>query len=423
MRLILLGAPGAGKGTQAQFITKHFGIPQISTGDMLRAAVAAGTELGKKAKAIMDAGGLVADDIIIGLVKERILQDDCRNGFLFDGFPRTIPQAQAMLDAGVAIDCVLEIDVADEEIVRRLSGRRVHPASGRVYHVEYNPPKSPGLDDVTGEALVQRQDDTEETVRKRLAVYHDQTKPLVGFYQGLKGAQAPRYACIAGVGGVDAICARALAALTEKPAAAPADVPRPAAAKAAAKAVAKKKAVVKKPAAKQATVKKAAPKKAAPKKATPKKKPATKKATVTKKAAAVKKAAKKAVKKVARKTVKKVAKKAATRKAVAKKSVAKKVTARKVTARKAAARKTAPKKAAPKKTAPKKATPKKAAAKKPAANKPAIRAVKKSAAKAPAKAAKKPVKKPIAKKAARKAVKPVRKSVAKKVAARRRGKR
>ena len=182
MRLILLGAPGAGKGTQAQFVTERLGIPQISTGDMLRAAVAAKTELGKQVEQVMASGGLVTDEIIIALVKERIAQSDCANGFLFDGFPRTIPQAQAMVDAGVAIDCVLEIDVADDEIVKRLSGRRVHPGSGRVYHIEYNPPAKAGVDDESGEALVQREDDQEETIRKRLQVYHEQTEPLVGFY-------------------------------------------------------------------------------------------------------------------------------------------------------------------------------------------------------------------------------------------------
>ena len=182
MRLILLGAPGAGKGTQAQFVTERLGIPQISTGDMLRAAVAAKTELGKQVEQVMASGGLVTDEIIIALVKERIAQSDCANGFLFDGFPRTIPQAQAMVDAGVAIDCVLEIDVADDEIVKRLSGRRVHPGSGRVYHIEYNPPAKAGVDDETREALVQREDDQEETIRKRLQVYHEQTEPLVGFY-------------------------------------------------------------------------------------------------------------------------------------------------------------------------------------------------------------------------------------------------
>ena len=182
MRLILLGAPGAGKGTQAQFITEKLGIPQISTGDMLRAAVAAKSELGLKVGEVMASGGLVTDEIIIALVKERITQDDCINGFLFDGFPRTIPQAEAMVEAGVEIDCVLEIDVADNEIVKRLSGRRVHPGSGRVYHVEFNPPVQAGIDDESGEELVQREDDQEETIRKRLQVYHEQTEPLVGFY-------------------------------------------------------------------------------------------------------------------------------------------------------------------------------------------------------------------------------------------------
>ena len=182
MRLILLGAPGAGKGTQAQFIIGKLGIPQISTGDMLRAAVAAKSELGLKVGEVMASGGLVTDEIIIALVKERITQDDCVNGFLFDGFPRTIPQAEAMVEAGVEIDCVLEIDVADNEIVKRLSGRRVHPGSGRVYHVEFNPPVQAGIDDESGEELVQREDDQEETIRKRLQVYHEQTEPLVGFY-------------------------------------------------------------------------------------------------------------------------------------------------------------------------------------------------------------------------------------------------
>lgn len=186
MRIILLGAPGAGKGTQAQFITSELGIPQISTGDMLRAAVKAGTALGKKVEDVMSSGGLVTDEIIIALVKERITQPDCANGFLFDGFPRTIPQAQAMVDAGIDIDRVIEIRVADEEIVARLSGRRVHPGSGRVYHIEHQPPKTSGVDDVTGEALVQRDDDKEETVRKRLAVYHEQTQPLVQFYKTLE---------------------------------------------------------------------------------------------------------------------------------------------------------------------------------------------------------------------------------------------
>ena len=208
MRLILLGAPGAGKGTQAGFIKEHFGIPQISTGDMLRAAVKAGTPLGLAAKQVMDSGGLVSDDIILGLVRDRITQPDCAKGFLFDGFPRTIPQAQAMKDAGVPIDWVLEIDVQDEEIIERMSGRRVHPASGRTYHVKFNPPKEDSKDDVTGEALIQRDDDREEIVRKRLEVYHAQTKPLVGFYEswGATGdAQAPQSRKVAGVGTVEEI--------------------------------------------------------------------------------------------------------------------------------------------------------------------------------------------------------------------------
>lgn len=216
MRIILLGAPGAGKGTQAQQIMQKFGIPQISTGDMLRAAVKAGTELGVAAKKIMDAGGLVSDDIIIGLVKDRIAQPDCGQGFLFDGFPRTIPQAQAMIDVGVTIDHVIEIDVPDAEIIERLSGRRVHPGSGRVYHVRYNPPKVAGKDDVTGEDLVQRDDDQVETITKRLDIYHNQTKQLVDFYQKLASAgnaTAPSYARVEGVGPVEEISARVFAAL------------------------------------------------------------------------------------------------------------------------------------------------------------------------------------------------------------------
>jgi adenylate kinase len=216
MRLILLGAPGAGKGTQAAFICQKFGIPQISTGDMLRAAVKAGTEMGVAAKQVMDAGGLVGDDIIIGLVKERIAQPDCANGFLFDGFPRTIPQADAMKAAGVKLDLVLEIDVPDSAIIERMSGRRVHPASGRTYHVKFNPPKVDGLDDATGEALVQRDDDKEETVRKRLEVYQAQTRPLVDYYSqwAAQGdVNAPKYRCIAGIGSVDEITQRALTAL------------------------------------------------------------------------------------------------------------------------------------------------------------------------------------------------------------------
>ncbi|MEO8056987.1 MAG: adenylate kinase [Burkholderiales bacterium] len=217
MRLILLGAPGAGKGTQATFICKRFGIPQISTGDMLRAAVKAGTALGVAAKKVMDSGGLVSDDIIIGLVKERITQADCANGFLFDGFPRTIVQADAMKAAGVKLDLVLEIDVPDEAIIERMSGRRVHVASGRSYHLKFNPPKVGGKDDVTGEDLIQRVDDAEETVRNRLAVYKSQTRPLVDYYSkwAESGApDAPRYRKISGTGSVDEITARALAALT-----------------------------------------------------------------------------------------------------------------------------------------------------------------------------------------------------------------
>lgn len=216
MRLILLGAPGAGKGTQAAFICQKYGIPQISTGDMLRAAVKAGTPLGLEAKKVMDAGGLVSDDIIIGLVKERILQADCANGFLFDGFPRTIPQAEAMKAAGVKLDLVLEIDVPDEAIIQRMSGRRVHVASGRTYHVVYNPPKVAGKDDETGEDLIQRADDAEETVRKRLDVYHSQTRPLVDYYSAWAATgdtAAPRYAKISGQGTVQEITDRALNAL------------------------------------------------------------------------------------------------------------------------------------------------------------------------------------------------------------------
>ncbi len=215
MRLILLGAPGAGKGTQAQFISEKFGIPQISTGDMLRAAVKAGTELGLQAKEVMDAGGLVSDDIIIGLVKERIQEPDCARGFLFDGFPRTIPQAEAMVEAGVDIDAVVEIAVDDEEIVQRLSGRRVHPGSGRVYHILHNPPQREGLDDETGEPLVQRDDDKEETVRRRLEVYQSQTRPLIDFYQDMSGDNAPAYHRIAGVGSVEEIRDKVLEALSE----------------------------------------------------------------------------------------------------------------------------------------------------------------------------------------------------------------
>lgn len=207
MKIILLGAPGAGKGTQAQFIVDKFDIPQISTGDMLRAAVQAGTPLGRQAKDIMTSGGLVPDDLIIELVKERIAQEDCAKGFLFDGFPRTIPQAEALQAAGVDIDYVIEIDVDDEEIVSRLSGRQVHQASGRIYHKIHNPPQKPGIDDQTGEPLVQREDDQEETVRKRLAVYHKQTKPLVNFYKDLaaSGKSGVKYVSIPGVGSVESI--------------------------------------------------------------------------------------------------------------------------------------------------------------------------------------------------------------------------
>jgi adenylate kinase len=190
MRIILFGAPGAGKGTQAQFITSELGIPQISTGDMLRAAVKAGSELGKLVTSVMNSGGLVSDDVIIALVKERITQSDCANGYLLDGFPRTIPQAQSMVEAGIDIDRVIEIRVDDEEIVTRLSGRRVHPGSGRIYHVSHNPPQLPGVDDETGEPLVQRDDDKEETVRKRLTVYHQQAKPLLQFYERLQSSGA-----------------------------------------------------------------------------------------------------------------------------------------------------------------------------------------------------------------------------------------
>ena len=220
MRLILLGAPGAGKGTQATFICRKFSIPQISTGDMLRAAVKAGTPLGLAAKKVMDSGALVSDDIIIGLVKERLAQPDCANGFLFDGFPRTIPQAEAMKMAGVKLDVVLEIDVPDAAIIERMSGRRAHLPSGRTYHIKFNPPKVADRDDVTGEPLVQREDDREETVRKRLQVYQDQTRPLVGYYEqwarsGVDAgrAGAPRYARISGTGTVDEITERVMAAL------------------------------------------------------------------------------------------------------------------------------------------------------------------------------------------------------------------
>jgi adenylate kinase len=216
MRLILLGAPGAGKGTQATFICGKFGIPQISTGDMLRAAVKAGTPLGLAAKKVMDSGSLVSDEIIIGLVKERIAQPDCANGFLFDGFPRTIPQADAMKVAGVKLDVVLEIDVPDAAIIERMSGRRAHLPSGRTYHIRFNPPKVADRDDVTGEPLVQREDDREQTVRKRLQVYQDQTRPLISYYEqwARSGAPgAPRHVRISGTGSVDEITARVMAAL------------------------------------------------------------------------------------------------------------------------------------------------------------------------------------------------------------------
>jgi adenylate kinase len=216
MRLILLGPPGAGKGTQANFIKERFAIPQISTGDMLRAAVKAGTPLGVEAKKVMDAGGLVSDEIIIGLVKDRLQEADCAAGYMFDGFPRTIPQADALKDAKVKLDFVLEIDVPDEEIIERMSGRRVHVASGRTYHIKYNPPKVAGKDDVTGEDLIQRDDDAEETVRKRLEVYHSQTKPLVAYYTDWAASgdpEAPKVRKISGLGAVDEITARVFEAL------------------------------------------------------------------------------------------------------------------------------------------------------------------------------------------------------------------
>lgn len=215
MRLILLGAPGAGKGTQATFIKEKFNIPQISTGDMLRAAVKAGTALGLEAKKYMDSGGLVPDEVIIGMIKERIQDADCKDGFLFDGFPRTIPQAEAMKQAGVDIDYVVEIDVPDEEIIKRMSGRRMHPASGRTYHVIFNPPKVAGKDDVTGEDLIQRDDDKEETVMKRLEVYHSQTKPLVDYYSNWakNKEKAPKYVRVAGIGKVEEIKQQVLDAL------------------------------------------------------------------------------------------------------------------------------------------------------------------------------------------------------------------
>ncbi|MGQ3891402.1 adenylate kinase [Legionella sp. CNM-4043-24] len=219
MRLMLLGGPGAGKGTQALKLINHFNIPQISTGDMLRSAIAAGTELGRNAKAVMDSGRLVSDDIIIALVKERLQQNDCRNGFLFDGFPRTIPQADALKNAGIKLDHVIEIAVPDSDIIKRISGRRVHVPSGRVYHVVFNPPKQDGLDDVTGEALVQRDDDSEETIVKRLQVYHQQTEPLIKYYQdwaNTHSPQAPQFHHISGVGDVDSIFSSIIAAVSER---------------------------------------------------------------------------------------------------------------------------------------------------------------------------------------------------------------
>jgi adenylate kinase len=216
MRVILLGGPGAGKGTQANYIKEKYNIPQISTGDMLRAAVKAGTPLGVEAKKVMDAGGLVSDDIILGLVEERTREPDCANGFLFDGFPRTLAQADALKDKGVPIDCVVEIDVDDEEIIKRMSGRRVHLASGRTYHVVFNPPKEEGKDDETGEPLIQREDDQEDTVRQRLAVYHEQTEPLIEYYSKWAAsgeAGAPRYARIEGIGKVEEIRDAIFAAL------------------------------------------------------------------------------------------------------------------------------------------------------------------------------------------------------------------
>ena len=213
MRVILLGAPGSGKGTQAQAITEKYGIPQISTGDMLRAAVREGTQLGLEAKKIMDAGLLVSDDIILGLIQERIKADDCRTGFLLDGFPRTIAQADGLKNMGINIDHVVEFDVEDEEIVKRMSGRRVHPASGRTYHIVFNPPRDEGKDDLTGDPLIQRDDDSEATVRKRLSVYHEQTKPLVGYYRKLAEEGAVRFASMNGMGNVETITERLFAAL------------------------------------------------------------------------------------------------------------------------------------------------------------------------------------------------------------------
>lgn len=213
MKIILLGPPGAGKGTQAQFICQEFNIPQISTGDMLRAAVSAGSELGQRVKAVMDSGALVSDEIIIDLVKERIEQKDCANGFLFDGFPRTIVQAEALLEAGVEVEVVLEITVPDEEIIKRMSGRRVHPGSGRTYHIEYNPPRVEGVDDVTGESLIQRDDDKEATVRERLSVYREQTEPLINYYSSRVNGDKLRYVTVNGLGKVEEIQKEILAAL------------------------------------------------------------------------------------------------------------------------------------------------------------------------------------------------------------------
>ncbi len=216
MRIILLGGPGAGKGTQGDFICEHYGIPKISTGDMLRAAVKAGTELGREAKVIMDAGGLVSDDIILGLIRERVGESDCARGFLFDGFPRTIRQAEGLVESGIEVDRVIEIAVDDEQIVKRMSGRRVHPGSGRTYHVEFNPPQQPDRDDPTGEPLVQRDDDKEETVRHRLAVYHEQTKPLIEWYSSAADKRADLvYSRVDGVGAVEEIRDRIFAALGE----------------------------------------------------------------------------------------------------------------------------------------------------------------------------------------------------------------
>jgi adenylate kinase len=347
MRLILLGGPGAGKGTQATFIKEKFGIPQISTGDMLRAHVKNGTELGKAAKAIMESGKLVSDDIIIGMVKERIKEADCKKGFLFDGFPRTIPQADALKNAGVHIDHVIEVAVDDDIIVERISGRRSHPGSGRTYHVKFNPPKVEGKDDVTGEDLIQRNDDKEETIKERLAVYHEQTEPLVAYYKSYEASGevgAPICARVDGLGAVDEVKERILGALAATKTVKTAQ--KKSAAKKVAKKVAKKiaKKIAKKVAAKKPVVKKAAAKKVA-------KKPVAKKA-VAKKAAT---------------------KKTATKKPVAKKSVAKKATVKKVVAKKVAAKKPLAKKVAAKKVATKKVAIKKSVAKKVVVKKPATK--------------------------------------------------